>query len=123
MLYWQLRLALSLAGARLKQNRPREARQVLEAVYGRFAEGLDTPDLGSALAIFAIGSIAVVGAHALRPAFATADRDPERSSSAKGKTTARRTRTLEGRYTGWIASVLVSVAMSTFAAGPDEAGF
>jgi predicted ATPase len=50
-LYWELRLALGLAGLRLKQNRPQEARQVLAPVCARFPEGLDTTDLDAACAV------------------------------------------------------------------------
>ncbi|HEX6442949.1 MAG TPA: hypothetical protein VF007_12230 [Stellaceae bacterium] len=44
-LSWELRVATSLAGLRLEQNRPEEARQFLEPVYNRFTEGFDTADL------------------------------------------------------------------------------
>jgi predicted ATPase/DNA-binding winged helix-turn-helix (wHTH) protein len=46
----ELRAALSLAGLRLKQHRPDEARQILAPVYGRFTEGFETPDMRSAKA-------------------------------------------------------------------------
>ena len=30
------------------QDRPREARDLLQQIYGQFTEGFDTPDLGEA---------------------------------------------------------------------------
>jgi predicted ATPase len=47
-LSWELRAALSLARLERSENRPREARQLLRAVYDRFTEGFDTSDLKSA---------------------------------------------------------------------------
>jgi predicted ATPase/DNA-binding winged helix-turn-helix (wHTH) protein len=47
-LFWELRVALSLARLRLTQGRNNEARQVLGPVYDRFTEGFDTSDLRSA---------------------------------------------------------------------------
>jgi tetratricopeptide (TPR) repeat protein len=44
-LSWELRTAVSFSRFRRAQNRIREARQLLEAVYGRFSEGLGTADL------------------------------------------------------------------------------
>jgi predicted ATPase len=49
-LYWELRVAISLAGLRLVQHRPHDARQILEPVYNRFTEGFETADLRSARA-------------------------------------------------------------------------
>ena len=50
-LFWELRVALSVAHLRLKQNRKIDARQVLLPVYSQFTEGFDTADLTSAKAI------------------------------------------------------------------------
>ena len=47
-LFWELRIALSLARLRVKQNRQHDARQVLAPVYEKFTEGFGTPDLRSA---------------------------------------------------------------------------
>lgn len=47
-LFWELRIALSLARMRTSQGRRDEARQLLEPVYGRFTEGFDMPDLRAA---------------------------------------------------------------------------
>jgi predicted ATPase/DNA-binding winged helix-turn-helix (wHTH) protein len=44
-LLWELRGARCLAGLRLAQKRPNDARQILAPVYGRFVEGFETPDL------------------------------------------------------------------------------
>jgi predicted ATPase len=42
---WELRSAVSLARLVSEQGRRREARHLLEPVYGWFTEGFDTPDL------------------------------------------------------------------------------
>jgi predicted ATPase len=47
-LSWELRSALSLARFRQTQNRTREARSLLGAVYSTFGEGFETADLKSA---------------------------------------------------------------------------
>jgi predicted ATPase len=47
-LSWELRSALSLARFRRTQNRTREARSLLGAVYSTFGEGFETADLKSA---------------------------------------------------------------------------
>jgi predicted ATPase len=44
-LSWELRAALSLALLERSQGPPREATQLLRAVYDRFTEGFDTSDL------------------------------------------------------------------------------
>jgi nucleoside-diphosphate-sugar epimerase len=44
-LSWELRAALSLTRLERSQGRPREAHQLLRAVYDRFTEGFDTSDL------------------------------------------------------------------------------
>ena len=44
-LSWELRAAMSLTLLEQSQARPREARQLLQAVYDRFTEGFDTSDL------------------------------------------------------------------------------
>ena len=44
-LSWELRSALSLARFRRTQNRTREARSLLGAVYSTFGEGFETADL------------------------------------------------------------------------------
>jgi predicted ATPase/DNA-binding winged helix-turn-helix (wHTH) protein len=50
-LSWELRTAVSLARLRMGQDRPREARETLAPVYGKFTEGFATLDLRSARAI------------------------------------------------------------------------
>ena len=50
-LLWQLRIALSLARSRLKQGRPRDAKNILAPVYGRFKEGFATSDMQAARAL------------------------------------------------------------------------
>ncbi len=50
-LFWELRLAVSLARLRIEQNRHVEARQILAPVYGRFTEGFATADLQAARAM------------------------------------------------------------------------
>jgi len=47
-LYWELRIALSLARLRMSQHRQDKARAILRPVYGRFAEGFATADLQAA---------------------------------------------------------------------------
>ena len=47
-LSWELRTATSLARLRRYQGRPREARDLLATVYGRFTEGVGTADLKAA---------------------------------------------------------------------------
>ena len=47
-LFWELRIALSLARLRVKQGRSREARAPLASVYDRFTEGFATADLQAA---------------------------------------------------------------------------
>ena len=41
-LFWELRVALSLARLRVTQRRDREAKQILAPVYERFTEGYET---------------------------------------------------------------------------------
>jgi non-specific serine/threonine protein kinase len=50
-LFWELRLARSLARLRVAQNRYGEARQILAPVYNRFTEGFATADLQAARAM------------------------------------------------------------------------
>jgi hypothetical protein len=50
-LSWELRTAVSLARLRMGQDRPREAREALAPVYGKFTEGFATWDVRSARAI------------------------------------------------------------------------
>jgi predicted ATPase len=47
-LFWELRVALSLARLRMDQGRRDEARRLLASVYDRFTEGFDTMDLREA---------------------------------------------------------------------------
>jgi predicted ATPase len=47
-LFWELRLAASLARLCIMQKRHAEARQILAPVYDRFTEGLGTVDLRAA---------------------------------------------------------------------------
>jgi predicted ATPase len=47
-LFWELRVALSLARLRVSQGRHREARAQLALVYDRFTEGFATMDMQSA---------------------------------------------------------------------------
>jgi predicted ATPase/DNA-binding winged helix-turn-helix (wHTH) protein len=47
-LLWELRGASHLAHLWLEQRRPNDAWQILAPVYGRFVEGLETPDLRAA---------------------------------------------------------------------------
>jgi predicted ATPase len=50
-LFWELRVALSLARVRVAQCRHDEARQILAPVYGRFTEGFEMTDLRTAKAL------------------------------------------------------------------------
>jgi predicted ATPase len=50
-LFWELRVALSLARLRVSQSRPNDARQILAPVYDRFTEGFGTADLRAARAM------------------------------------------------------------------------
>jgi predicted ATPase len=50
-LFWELRVALSLARLRVTQDCRDDARQILAPVYDRFTEGLETGDLRAARAI------------------------------------------------------------------------
>jgi tetratricopeptide (TPR) repeat protein len=47
-LFWELRIAVSLARLRMTQGRHDEVRQFLAPVYDRFTEGFDTPVLRAA---------------------------------------------------------------------------
>ena len=47
-LFWELRVALSVARLRVSQGRADEARAALAAVYDRFTEGFATADLQAA---------------------------------------------------------------------------
>jgi predicted ATPase len=47
-LFWELRVALSVARLRMSQGRRREARALLAWVYDRFTEGFATADLQAA---------------------------------------------------------------------------
>ena len=48
---WEMRTAITIAGRRLAQKRNEEALALLEPLYARFTEGLDTGDLKSAKAL------------------------------------------------------------------------
>jgi predicted ATPase len=50
-LFWELRVAMSLARLRVRQDRHYDAQQVLSPVYDRFTEGFETADLRCARAI------------------------------------------------------------------------
>jgi tetratricopeptide (TPR) repeat protein len=50
-LFWELRVALSLARLRIAQGRHDTVRQVLAPVYDRFPEGFETPALRAARAL------------------------------------------------------------------------
>jgi predicted ATPase len=50
-LFWELRVALSLARLRVSQGRQREARAQLASVYDRFTEGFAIADLQAARAL------------------------------------------------------------------------
>jgi predicted ATPase len=47
-LSWELRSATSFARLRQEQGRPKEALDLLAAIYGRFTEGFDTKDVRDA---------------------------------------------------------------------------
>jgi predicted ATPase len=47
-LFWELRIAVSLARLRITQGRHDEVRELLAPVYDRFTEGFDTPLLRAA---------------------------------------------------------------------------
>jgi predicted ATPase len=47
-LFWELRVALSLARLLRGQGRSAEAMGILQPVYGRFTEGFGTADLQAA---------------------------------------------------------------------------
>jgi len=47
-LFWELRVALSVARLRVSQGRRHEARAPLASVYDRFTEGFATADLQAA---------------------------------------------------------------------------
>jgi predicted ATPase len=47
-LFWELRVALSVARLRVSQGRHREARTQLASVYDRFTEGFATADMQTA---------------------------------------------------------------------------
>jgi predicted ATPase/DNA-binding winged helix-turn-helix (wHTH) protein len=47
-LFWELRIALSIAGLRMTQGRDGEVKQILTPVYGRFTDGYETTDLRAA---------------------------------------------------------------------------
>ena len=47
-LWWELRITLTLSKARAARGRTKEAREMLEQVYARFAEGFETNDLRAA---------------------------------------------------------------------------
>jgi predicted ATPase len=50
-LFWELRVALSLARLGVTQGRLNEARRMLAPVYDRFTEGFATTDLRAAKAL------------------------------------------------------------------------
>jgi non-specific serine/threonine protein kinase len=50
-LYWELRLAMSLAHLRITQHRSGEVKQILAPVYSQFTEGLGTANLRGARAM------------------------------------------------------------------------
>jgi predicted ATPase len=47
-LFWELRVAMSLAGLRVSQGRLIHARQILAPVHDRFTEGFETADMKAA---------------------------------------------------------------------------
>lgn len=53
-LYWELRVAVSLARLRIGQGRRDEAPPLVAPVYERFTEGFDAPDLRAARALLGI---------------------------------------------------------------------
>jgi tetratricopeptide (TPR) repeat protein len=50
-LFWELRIALSVARLRVAQRRENEAREILQPVYDRFTEGFGMTDLRAAKAL------------------------------------------------------------------------
>jgi predicted ATPase len=48
-LFWELRIALSVARLRVSQGRHHEARALLASVYDQFTEGFATADMQAAL--------------------------------------------------------------------------
>lgn len=50
---WELRAATDLAGLRIRQDRPADARSLLQPVFEQFEEGLDTQDMKAAKALLA----------------------------------------------------------------------
>jgi predicted ATPase/DNA-binding winged helix-turn-helix (wHTH) protein len=50
-LFWELRIALSVARLRVTQGRAEDATRVLAPVYDRFTEGFEVPDLRAARAL------------------------------------------------------------------------
>ena len=50
-LFWELRIALSLARLRARQGHRHEARALLASVYDRFTEGFTTSDMQAAGAL------------------------------------------------------------------------
>jgi predicted ATPase len=50
-LFWELRVALSVARLRVRQGRRREAKATLAPVYDRFTEGFATADMQAARAL------------------------------------------------------------------------
>jgi len=50
-LFWELRVALSLARLLRGQGRSADAMGILQPVYDRFTEGFETADLRSAIAL------------------------------------------------------------------------
>jgi predicted ATPase/DNA-binding winged helix-turn-helix (wHTH) protein len=57
-MFWELRVALSLARLRVAQGRHNDARQILAPVYSRFTEGFGTADMQAARAL--LGALPVV---------------------------------------------------------------
>jgi predicted ATPase len=57
---WELRAALSLSRLWRRQGKPDEAGRLLAEAYGRFTEGLNTPDLADARALLAEWGLANV---------------------------------------------------------------
>jgi predicted ATPase/DNA-binding winged helix-turn-helix (wHTH) protein len=47
-LFWELRIALSLAHLRIRHDRHQDAKDILRPVYGRFTEGFETAELRAA---------------------------------------------------------------------------
>jgi len=50
-LFWELRIALSLARLRVGESRQHEVKPLLASIYNRFTEGFDAPDLRTARAL------------------------------------------------------------------------